>query len=171
MVTGRGLRWTTVAVIATVTGLVGFLVQRSWTMRSGGLPAPSWASVILLVAMSIGIVATGIPIRRALRGEKKRRITAVRGLRTLVLAQAAAVTGGLVVGWYGGLLLALAPDAEAGSVQAAMVVGVALVVGGALLAGSGLWVQAQCRIDPPDDDGLTGGSGTSNGPTSSARTA
>lgn len=171
MVTGRGLKWTTVALIAAVTGVVGSLVQRSWTMRSGGLPAPSWVSVILIVGMAAGIVATGIPIRRALRGEKKRRVTATRGLRTLVLAQAAAVTGGLVVGWYAGLLLALAPDLEAGSVRSAMLIGAALVVAGVLLVGAGLWVQAQCRIDPPDDSQVVGGAGSSNGPTSTARTA
>ena len=58
--------------------------------------------------------------RRFLRGEATRPLSPLRAMRTLVLAQAAALTGALVAGWYAAQALVLLPDADVDSVRAAM---------------------------------------------------
>ena len=73
-------------------------------------------------------------------------------MRTLVLAQAAALTGALVAGWYAAQALVLLPDADVDSVRAAMLRSLAVCVSGVLMIVAGLLVQAMCRIDDQDRD-------------------
>ena len=49
--------------------------------------------------MAVLVIAAGLPVRRFLRGEAP-SLNPVRAARTLVLAQAAALTGAGASGWY-----------------------------------------------------------------------
>lgn len=149
--TGRGLKAGTLLLVTLCAAVIGYLVSRWLHTQGGGLPTPSWVSLLLLLAMAGGIVGAGVPIRRVLRGMSHRRLDPIRAFRTLVLAQAGALTGALVAGWYGGEGLALLPDADAASVRQVVWVAFSLAAGGVLLAVAGMWTQAMCRIDPPDE--------------------
>lgn len=149
--TGRGLRAGTLILVTLGAAVIGYLVSRWLHTQGGGLPAPPWVSLILLLAMAGGILLAGLPIRRVLRGVSQRRLDPIRAFRTLVLAQAGALTGALVAGWYAGEGFALLPDADAASVRQVVWVAFALAVGGVLLAVAGMWTQSMCRIDPPDE--------------------
>ena len=102
--------------------------------------------------MAVGVYCAGLPIRRFLRGEATRPLSPLRAMRTLVLAQAAALTGALVAGWYAAQALVLLPDADVDSVRAAMLRSLAVCVSGVLMIVAGLLVQAMCRIDDQDRD-------------------
>lgn len=151
MVSGKGLRLRVVLVVGLVTAGVGYLLLRWWHLQGGVLPAPSWVSVGLLVLMAFGILFAGWPIRRALRGRATRRLDPLRAFRVLVLAQAAALTGVLVAGWYLAHVLVMLPDADAASVRTGALLSAAAALAGVLLSAFGLWVQSMCRIDPPAD--------------------
>lgn len=161
----KGVRLATVAIAAFGAAVVGYLLQAVLATQSGGLAGPSWLTVGLVIVMSIGIVAAGWPIRRALRGEHRRTVHSGWAVRTLVLAQAGALTGGLVTGWYAATVLVLFRDADSASVRSSMYAAAALCVAGLALAGAGLWTQAQCRIDDPSDDDSPG---NGPGPTASS---
>ena len=95
-----------------------------------------------MVFMAVGVYCAGLPVRRFLRGEATRPLSPLRAMRTLVLAQAAALTGALVAGWYAAQALVLLPDADVDSVRAAMLRSLAVCVSGVLLVVAGLLVQA-----------------------------
>ena len=102
--------------------------------------------------MAVGVYCAGLPVRRFLRGEATRPLSPLRAMRTLVLAQAAALTGALVAGWYAAQALVLLPDADVPTVRAAMLRSLAVCVSGALMIAAGLLVQAMCRLDDTDDE-------------------
>jgi hypothetical protein len=70
----------------------------------------------------------------------------------VVLAQAAALTGAGVLGFYGAELLIVLPDLDIPSYSALAWRLAALCAGALLLASSGMAVQRMCRIDRGDRD-------------------
>lgn len=160
MVTGQGLRARVVLLVALATLVLGYLGQRWWAIRGGGMVSASPMSILLLAFMGGGVFASGLPIRRWQRDRSRPPVNPMRALRTLVLAQACAITGALVTGWYLAQVLVLAPDLDAASVRDRALVAAMVPVAGVGLCVIGLWVQSVCRIEPPDaddtdpDDGL-----------------
>jgi hypothetical protein len=157
VVAGAGLRLKVLVLVAVVTFGLGYLAQRWWAIRGGGLVPSSPMSLVLLGFMGAGVFAAGLPIRRMQRDRTRPPVNPLRALRTLVLAQACALTGALVAGWYAAQAALLAPDADASSVRERLILAGLLALAGVGLAAIGLWVQSVCRIDPPDADGLDDG--------------
>jgi signal transduction histidine kinase len=149
---GRGVSVRLVLVVALLTTAVAWIGLRLWFDAGHALPGASWGGAVLIVFMAVGVYFAGLPIRRFLRGEATRPLSPLRAMRTLVLAQAAALTGALVAGWYAAQALVLLPDADVDSVRAAMLRSLALCVSGVLMVVAGLLVQSMCRIDDQDLD-------------------
>jgi Protein of unknown function (DUF3180) len=147
---GRGVPIRLVLLVGLAVAVMAYPGLRVWIGRGHELPPTSWASVIVLVFMAFGVFFAALPIRRFLRGQAKKPLNPVRAMRTLVLAQAAALTGALVAGWYLAQVLVLWPDLDVGSVRAVAVRLAALAAGGVLLATAGLLAQAMCRVDKVD---------------------
>lgn len=146
----RGVGIGVVALIAAVTWLCAALLLRWWFRTGLPLPQATWSAVAVVLTLALAVVAVAWPVRRALRGRSPRPVAAGRALRTLVLAQASAITGSLVVGWHLGLAAVLAPDADAASVRDSLVRALAVAVAGVVLLATGLWGQRCCRL--PDDE-------------------
>lgn len=148
---GRGVSTRLVLLIGLVVTGFAYLGLRVWTGQGRLLPATSWGAVIVLVFMAVGVFFAGLPIRRFLRGQAKKPLNPMRAMRTLVLAQAAALTGALVTGWYLAQVLVLLPDFDIGSVRGVVVRAAALAAGGVVMAIAGLAAQAMCRVDKGED--------------------
>ena len=144
---GRGISIRLVLLLGLAVTALAYPALRIWTGRGHELPPTSWVSVIVLVFMAFGVVFAALPIRRFLRGQAKKPLNPLRAMRTLVLAQAAALTGALVAGWYLAQVLVLWPNLDVGSVRAVAVRLAALAAGGVVLATAGLLAQAMCRVD------------------------
>jgi amino acid transporter len=134
-------------LVGLVVAALAYPGLRVWTGRGYELPPTSWGSVIVLVFMAFGVFFAALPIRRFLRGQARKPLNPLRAMRTLVLAQAAALTGALVAGWYLAQVLVLWPDLDIGSVRAVALRLAASVAAGVLLAMAGLLAQAMCRVD------------------------
>jgi hypothetical protein len=158
---GRGVSIRLVMLVGLVVAALAYPGLRVWTGRGYELPPTSWGSVIVLVFMAFGVFFAALPIRRFLRGQAKKPLNPLRAMRSLVLAQAAALTGALVAGWYLAQVLVLWPDLDIGSVRAVAVRLAALAAGGVLVAMAGLLAQAMCRVDKVEkaDKGNKGNSG------------
>lgn len=139
------------AVIVAVTGL-SWIALRWWTNAGHSLPGPSWGSAVLLVFMAAGIYVAGLPVRRWQRGEATKPLSMVRALRTLVLAQAAALTGSMVTGWYAAQVLLRLPDVDVAGVRADVLRTLVLLGAGVLLVVAGLLAQRMCRVDEDRDE-------------------
>ncbi len=149
---GRGVSVRLVLVVALLTTAVAWIGLQLWFGSGHALPGASWGGAVLIVFMAVGVYCAGLPIRRFLRGEATRPLSPLRAMRTLVLAQAAALTGALVSGWYAAQALVLLPDADVDSVRAAMLRSLAVCASGVLMIVAGLLVQSMCRIDDQDRD-------------------
>lgn len=149
---GRGVSIRLVLLLGLATAALAYPGLRVWTGQGHGLPPTSWGAVAVLVFMAGGVFFAGLPIRRFLRGQAKKPLNPLRAMRTLVLAQAAALTGALVSGWYVAQVLVLFPDLDVDSVRAVALRLGALAGGGVLMAMAGLVAQSMCRLDRRDED-------------------
>jgi len=153
MVTGgRGVTIRLLLLLGLAVTAFGYLVLRIWTERGGVLPPASWGALIVLVFMACGVFFAGLPVRRFLRGQAKKPLNPIRAMRAVVLAQASALTGALVTGWYVAQILVLLPDFDIASRRSLTWRLAALAAGGVLMTVAGLMVQAMCRVDGDHHD-------------------
>lgn len=151
---GRGVSIRLVLLLGLAVTALAYPGLRIWTGQGRELPPTSWGAAIVLVFMACGVFFAGLPIRRFLRGQAKKPLNPLRAMRTLVLAQAAALTGALVAGWYLAQVLVLFPDLDVDSVRAVAVRLGALTAAAVLMAIAGLVAQAMCRIDGGDESDI-----------------
>jgi signal transduction histidine kinase len=153
MVTGRrGVTIRLVLLVGLVATALAYLALRIWTAQGEALPQSSWGALIVLVFMACGVFFAGLPVRRFLRGQAKKPLNPIRAMRTVVLAQASALTGALVTGWYLAQILVLLPDVDVSSRRALLWRLAALAAGGVLMVVAGLAVQGMCRVDEDQGD-------------------
>jgi hypothetical protein len=149
---GRGVSIPLALLVGLVATALSYLALRIWTGEGGVLPATSWGALIVLLFMATGVLFAGLPVRRFLRGQARKPLNPLRAMRTLVLAQAAALTGALITGWYVAQILVLLPVFDIPSRRTAAVLLAALAAGGVLMAIAGLVAQAMCRVDEDHHD-------------------
>jgi hypothetical protein len=149
MVTQGGVRWRHLVSVAVVVCVLAYAALR----LTGGATTPSggWLLVAVLVVMATVVYVAGLPVRRMRLGRPGMPVSPLRAARTLVLAQAAALSGAGLVGWYAAQALRLAPDLDVASQRTRMWPVLAQVAASVALVASGLLVQRMCRID--DDSG------------------
>jgi len=160
---GRGVSIRLVLLLGLAVTALAYPGLRIWTGQGHELPPASWGAVIVLVFMAGGVFFAGLPIRRFLRGQAKKPLNPLRAMRTLVLAQAAALTGALVAGWYLAQVLVLLPVFDLGARRAVVLLLAASAAGGALLAIAGLVTQGMCRVDGGDEGDNRKGNGNGDG--------
>jgi peptidoglycan/LPS O-acetylase OafA/YrhL len=157
MVSSGGVRVRQLALVAGVVALAGVVVLR---LLGGPVPNPGWAGVVLLLFMAVGVLFAALPVKRL----RERRVSppgsALRAARSLVLAQAAALTGAGLLGWYAAQALVLLPDLDVESQRSRLWLLIGHAVAAVVLVASGLVAQRICRIDPPDSG--EGGEAASN---------
>lgn len=146
-----------------ITALLG--AMGSWllitVLRSVGGAAPhlSWMGLVPLVALIGLVLVMTWQIRRYLRGEGALRPSPQRARATLVGAQAAALGGSLLVGWYAANALIHLPLLDVGSHREQLLWALVHAAAALVLAVSGYVGQAWCRIPPKDDEDGDGGGG------------
>ena len=91
-------------------------------------------------------------IRRYVRGTATVRPSPQRGRGTLVGAQAAALGGAALLGWYAANALVHLRDTDVASVRAQLVWALVHAAAALALSVAGYVGQAWCRIPPGDDD-------------------
>lgn len=158
MSTPQGVRVRLLLVVALVVGALSWIGLTLLAQGGGELPPVSWAGAPILLAVAVGIVLAGRPVRRLVQGTATRPVHPLYAARVLSLAQAAALTGAAVLGWYAAQVVRLLPDVDVTSQQQEVVVLVGLGLCALLVAAAGLLVQRWCRIDDDRDrrDGREG---------------
>lgn len=152
---GRGLRLAHLLGVTLVVGGLSWMGWRVYLNAGHMLPPASWVSAVLLLLMAALVLAAGLPVRRFLRGQATKPLSPIRAARTLVLAQAAALTGAGVLGYYGAQILLILPDLDLPSNASLVWRLAALCVGALLLGAAGLATQRMCRIDKDEDEDRT----------------
>jgi hypothetical protein len=148
-----GIRTRTLLAVAVVVGGASWVALR--LLQGGGrdLPSTSWLAVFIFVALALGLLLAGRPVKRLVAGRATRPVNPLYAARVLALAQAAALAGAAIVGWYVAQVLMLVPDADIPSQQLQMLTLGVLALAAAGLAAVGLLVQRWCRLEDDDRGG------------------
>jgi hypothetical protein len=148
-----GIRARTLIAVAVVVGGASWVVLR--LLQGGGrdLPSTSWLAVFIFVALALGLLLAGRPVKRLVAGRATRPVNPLYAARVLAMAQAAALAGAAIVGWYVAQVLMLIPDADIPSQQLQMLILGVLALAAAGLAAVGLVVQRWCRLEDDDRGG------------------
>lgn len=152
MSTPHGVRVRFLLVVALVAGLVSWVGLTLWGQSGGQVPSASWAAAPILLAVAVGLVLAGRPVRRLVQGTATRPVHPLYAARVLALAQAAALTGAAVLGWYAAQVVRLLPDVDVRSQQQDVLVLAVLGLGAVLVSAAGLLVQRWCRVDDDRDE-------------------
>lgn len=149
----RTIRYRWLAVIAVVFGIAGWLVN-SWATRNG-YPAPVLnLTALFTLAFIVGFTLfLGLRVRRWRDGNREKQLDPIAAARTLVLAQATAYAGALLLGWHGGIFLDQVGLWEMRPNHAPTWASLAMSAGGILMIATGLVVERFCKLPPEDKNG------------------
>ncbi len=147
----EGLRPRHVLTVGVATALVSAVVWHLYTRTGSLLQGPAWLTPVVILVIAALVLWFGWQVRAYQQGESHKDLSMLRAARTLQLAQAAALTGGALTGWFIGHLAILLPDRDL-TPYARQIVPLLLVVGASVvLAVAGLLAQRWCRL--PEDRG------------------
>lgn len=152
----HGIRATTLVLAAVAMTVIAWLLLR-W-LASGGntVPDPGWIGGVAMVFLGAALLVGGWQVRKVRDGHPNPAITPLRAARTLVLGQAGALTGSVLVGWYVANVLVLLPDSDVASQLSRIWAFAIHAVIALLLAVAGMVVQSWCRLRPRDDEDENG---------------
>ena len=115
----------------------------------------SWLGLLIFVALGLGLYLAGRPVKRLLAGTASHPVNPLYAARVLAMAQAAALAGAAILGWYLAQVVLVLPDRDIPSQQLRILQLGLLGLAAAGLSAVGLLVQRWCRIDdehPPTGD-------------------
>ena len=143
----RPLWLAVIAVIAAAAGWSATVLTNRFSLPTPALP---YSALVTLGLVIVIVLVLGLRVRRWRDGKWDRELNPIVAARTLVLAQASAYAGALLLGWHAGVavdaMVAIAYGAGAGVLTLPLV----LIGGSAAMVVVGLVVERFCRI-PPDD--------------------
>lgn len=149
----RSIRYRWLAVTAVAFGIAGWQVN-AWATRNG-FPAPVLNfTALFTLAFIVGFTLfLGLRVRRWRNGEREKPLDPIAAARTLVLAQATAYAGALLLGWHGGIFLDQLGLWQMRPNHAPTWASLAMSLGGMIMIATGLVVERFCRIPPEDQNG------------------
>lgn len=148
-----GLQISTLLIVGLISLIVCWLGMRWWVSGTRSVADPGWLGLAVMVAVGATVLVAGSQVRRFRDGVSEVAISPLRAARTLVLGQAAALTGAALAGWYTANILVLLPDADVASQLARVWPLLAHAIVAIGLAVAGMIVQRWCRVRPRSDDG------------------
>lgn len=155
-----GVRVSAVALVATASTVVCVLLLRGWRALGNALPEVPWIATAPLALLTLLVLVSGWQVRRYARFRRRedpaarppQRISPQRARGTLVGAQAAALGGGALVGWYLSITLLQLPYADVASVRSMTIRAAVTALVALVLAASGLLAQHWCRLPPGESE-------------------
>ena len=148
----QGLRPGHLVTVLTGTTLLSAVVWHLYTRTGRLLQSPAWLTAAVVLVLAGLVLWGGWQVRAYLRGRSRRTMSGLRAARILSLAQAGALTGAAVAGWFLGHLLILLPDRDLTPYARQVVPLLVLIGSGVVLALTGLLAQHWCRLPPAGRD-------------------
>ena len=142
-----------IGLVLTVAGWSATVVTTRYSMATPVLPATALATMAVIVVITLIL---GIRVLRWRNSTKRKKaLDPILAARTLVLAQACAYAGTVLLGWHAGIFLDQLRIWNLRSDQGITWVAIAIAAGGLVMIVVGLLVERFCRI-PPEDTDATG---------------
>lgn len=157
------LRLLLIGFILAVAGWSATVVTSRFSMSTPVLPATALATMGVIVAITLILGIRVLKWRNSLNGtgagtgtkngtRKRPVLDPLLAARTLVLAQACAYAGTVLLGWHVGIFLDQLRIWSLRSDQAITWLALAMAGGGLVMIVVGLLVERFCKIPPEDGD-------------------
>jgi hypothetical protein len=148
------LRLLVIGVILAVAGWSATVVTSRYSMATPVLPATALATMGVIVAITLILGIRVLRWRNSLKDSTKKKtvLDPLLAARTLVLAQACAYAGTVLLGWHVGIFLDQLRIWSLRSDQGITWLALAMAGGGLVMIVVGLLVERFCRIPPEDGD-------------------
>lgn len=140
-------------IIALAVGVLGWLAALLTTRYSLNTPVLPLTGLITMGVIVVLTLVLGVRVLRWRNGNKKTLLNPILAAWTLVLAQACAYTGGVLLGWHAGIFVDQLRLWNLRSDQSLAWQAVAMGGGGLVMIAVGLIVERFCRIPPEDGEG------------------
>ena len=138
-----------IAVALAVLGWLAALISGRYSLETPVLPLTGLLTMGVIVALTLIL---GVRVLRWRNGRKKRMLNPILAAWTLVLAQACAYTGTVLLGWHAGIFLDQLRLWSVRSGQSITWETLSMAGGGLVMVVVGLVVERFCRIPPEDGD-------------------
>lgn len=148
----HGVRWPHLLASGGGVFVVVYIVLRLLTTRGHAMPHNGWIAVVVLLILAALMVAAGWPIRTYLLGRAVVIPDPQRARRTVVAAQASALAGAALIGWYLAQAAVHVRTLDLPRSKDGFILCLVLAASAAALMVAGLVVQHWCRIDHKSDD-------------------
>lgn len=142
--------WLVVATI--VLAVAGWTTTELTSRASLALPVLPYSSLATMGLIVVVCLILGIKVRRWRDGHRDRVLDPLVAARTLVLAQACAYAGAVLLGWHLGILVdQLSTIPLRGDLGPIWNIA-AMMAGGIVMMVVGLVVERFCKLPPDDSD-------------------
>lgn len=148
------LRLLLIGIILAVAGWAATVVTSRYSMATPVLPATALATMGVIVVITLILGIRVLRWRNSLKDSSKKKtvLDPLLAARTLVLAQACAYAGTVLLGWHVGIFLDQLRIWSLRSDQGITWLALAMAGGGLVMIVVGLVVERFCRIPPEDGD-------------------
>jgi hypothetical protein len=149
------LRLLLIGIILAVAGWAATVVTSRYSMATPVLPATALATMGVIVAITLILGIRVLRWRNSItnaNAKKKTVLDPLLAARTLVLAQACAYAGTVLLGWHVGIFLDQLRIWSLRSDQGITWLALAMAGGGLVMIVVGLLVERFCKIPPEDGD-------------------
>ncbi|HEV7168577.1 MAG TPA: DUF3180 domain-containing protein [Micrococcaceae bacterium] len=147
----RTMRPTWLLATALVAAAAGWMATQLTNRASLPTPVLPLSSMLTMGLITVVTFVLGLRVLRWRTGKAKRVLNPIMAARTVVLAQACAYAGAVLLGWHAGILVDQLPTIGLRSNLSVVWMGLAMVGGGLVMVIVGLVVERFCRIPPQDN--------------------
>lgn len=149
-------------VLGIIGAVLAGVLELGLAVSGNSIVVPPLTLAVTLAIFGALIIAVAWPIRRAVVGKSTSRLDPFYALRVVMLAQASALGGSLMVGAGVGVVIYLLSLPVVPSSSSVTLV-IATIVGAAILLAGGLIAEYMCRIPPRNDDDIDEPDGPGDG--------
>jgi hypothetical protein len=149
----KAMRPLLLAIIAVVLAAGGWLATVLTTRYSMATPVLPPSALVTMGVIAVLTMVMGIRVLRWRSGKKKTMLNPILAARTLVLAQACAYAGTVLLGWHAGIVIEQLRIWSLRSDQGILWLALIMGGGGLIMTIVGLVVEWFCRIPPEDLEG------------------
>lgn len=143
-----------IAVIAAVIGWLATATTNRYSMPTPVLPVSALITMGVIAGLTL---IMGVRVLHWRNGKKKNMLDPILAARTLILAQACAYAGILLLGWHAGISMDLLRIGSLRGGEGILWNALVMGGGGVVMVIVGLVVERFCRIPPEDFEGGTAG--------------
>ncbi|WP_224094615.1 DUF3180 domain-containing protein [Arthrobacter sp. StoSoilB13] len=159
----KPMRPAVLVIIAIIAAAIGWLATAATNRFSMPTPVLPVSALVTMGVIAVLTLIMGIRVLRWRNGKKKNLLNPILAARTLILAQACAYAGTLLLGWHAGISFDLLRIGTLRSGEGILWNAVLMGGGGVVMVVVGLLVERFCRIPPEDLEGGTPGPETRRG--------